>query len=311
MGLFSKIGDEINQAENKVKNANKKVEDEIRKQKQAIIDQEKKIQAEIKKTLKKIKLPLKDMRFLPLLPFKTAMIKGLDMSHIIHNNTLSDIATKFHDHIVENGAYNKSNALNGNVLAPRHTFEENNAFRKDNFSMADFESVDHFNADGDGTDISSDDSGSSSSSQDQSGKYEADAKQTMSLIQKIVAWFKARKEKKEAAKRLKEHQNDPTAIDPIQVKIDEATVSADPKMTELDSSIIDSADQTAKQISNSAIDTIDSKNGTKTITDSNGNITGVHKTGKTLAGFSVLEIVIGLGVIAGGLALIFGGKKDK
>lgn len=303
------IKDKVNSAQDKIKKTQRDLADALAKKQKQIREQEQRIADEIKKAISKVKLAPKDAMFLPLLPFKSAMATGLDYAKVLHNNSLSDIAKKFHDHIVENGAYNKSNTLNGNVNAPIHKFGD---IKK---GFTHFESVDNFedspyfygaknfNADGEEKDSDTQYTEEGSTA----GQYEEGAKQTKGMIQKIIAWFKARKAKKEAEKRLKDSANNPSTIDPIQVQIDQQILASDPQMMDLDYAVMGVAQQTAQQISQTAISTTDSIHGTTTHTDALGNITDVdsHK----VAGFSTIEIIITLALILGACMIGFSPKK--
>jgi len=218
-------------------------------------EREQRLRDKVQEQLSKIKVPMKDLPFVQLLPFKKIMIDALDRRHVSHNTELNDIAPKFLKEVVYNQSRKpvQTNMLSGAMLVRP---------MQQNSSKANFE---NFYAE----EVTYTEEGSTAS------QYEAGAKETKGMIQKIIAWFKERKAKKEAEKLARETgTTDNSGGEPL---------------TPEENAMLNEADATAQAIVGNAQNEVDAEND------------GVMGTG-----FSVVEILIGV-VIA--TLLFFGLKK--
>lgn len=226
--------------------------------------QAEKVKGKIQNGIDKMKKNLtpREIPFLVLYPFKPVMVQMLNSRKIVHTNSLDDIAKKFVVGVVDESNKKSSvvNVLSGSSLV-------SNGFKANTLS---------FNADDSQAEYTEQGS--------EAAKYEKGAKETKGIIQKIIAWFKERKAKKEAKKAADELAK--ANGQPLPPNYGDLNT---PPLTAEEDEIISKADAISKGIVDNAA---------KDATDDD------H--------FSPLEILFGVvGLIAGLWVLhsIFAGKK--
>lgn len=229
------------EAARKAEEARNKALNEAKKKQDAINNK-------INESLNKIKSKLlpKDAPYIALLPFKPVMQAALKQRNIANNGSLSDVSKKFYGGVVI-PSYKKApvvNVLSGKSLI-KHSFD----------------------ADGD---TSYTEEGSTAA------QYEEGAKETMNMIQKIVAWFKERKAKKEAKKAAEAEAAAAGQMPPANYG-DLST----PPLTPEEEVMVDKVDETTKEI-----------------------VEAAEKDATNEEGFSTFEIFMGIaGIVVAGLVI--------
>lgn len=178
--IIDKAKEAAKKAEAAIKEAERKRDEAIKKAAEDLKKQAQKVDDKIKQTINNVKLSVQDAAFQVLLPFKTVMKNALARKGIKTDGSLKDIALKFSVYIVdgENTRPTQTNYFNG---GPLYISPEDNIIMERNFHADEVEYTEP---------------GS------EAAKYEAGAKQTKNIIQKIIQWFKDRKKKKEAGEPL-------------------------------------------------------------------------------------------------------------
>lgn len=223
MGFFKKAKDKLTGGVNNAKNQAQQLADKIKREKEiadakilkakrdaddkvkkALRDAEDKAKAtaqKVKDALAKVKLLPKDAPYVNLLPFKPVMKDMLNKRGVKHDGSISDIAKKFIQFVIT-PSYSKTkvtNVLNAGKPMVQTVYGKtigntgNTLIAKHSFNLTDEATGNEWE------EKSYTEEGSTAS------QYEEGAKATKGIIQKIIAWFKERKAKKEA-KKLAEEQ---------------------------------------------------------------------------------------------------------
>lgn len=220
------------EAQEKINKAKREAEDKVKKAQREAQDKAQAVQEKIKETIAKIKVPLKDIPFIQLMPLKPLMKDALRARGVPHTDSISDIATKFVQYVVDEKTKKAPyiNQLSGGSTVLNNTGKPvmmmGNAGKLINKN--------HFHAE---EETQYTESGSTAS------QYEAGAKQTKGIIEKIIAWFKERKAKKQAKK---DAEAQAAAMgEAIPINYGDPTT---PPLTDEEEKLINGADAIAKEI---------------------------------------------------------------
>ncbi len=226
------------------KNIFQKIKEKVKDNTQPAIDRakdkEKQIVSKIQETIKKIPVPhIEDIPYAPLLPMKKVMSDGLTAKGIKTDGSLHQIAQLFFKHyVLKNGMYQPSTTRPNGIVG--------------NQNVSRLAITHRFNAD---TDATYTEEGSTAS------QYEKGSKETLNMIQKIVAWFKERKAKKKAEEDAKKNGGKEADYLPSDMQY----VANDPATDKYEQQVLDHATATAVVIKDVAKAEVDADNEFSTV----------------------------------------------